>query len=189
MSWELFVVKGDKEVTRGFVHGFVAGAGFPAAAHCEAELPLERESLARLLLAGPHHRFLVDSRLADQLAAAFGQQVCKLGLVLESRRPVKELRFSAKAKAFSREVAESLKNKLLNLPAGVRLQDTKEAESEDATARGAELYAPVHHFEYRAEVHYAGEVEGIVALHRNLAATEFVEVSPVEVVERSAEGD
>jgi hypothetical protein len=181
MSWELFVVKGDKDVIRGFVHGFAAGAGSAQAVYCEAELPLERASLARLLLSGPHHRVLVQARFAEKLAAALESAASELSLELQSRKPVSKLRFVAKAEAFSPEVAASLQEKLFHPPAGVAVEHKQEEKQTDRTARGAELYAPVHHFQYRAEVHYAGEVEGILALHRALAATDFVEVSPVEV--------
>ncbi|MCS7182074.1 MAG: hypothetical protein NZ869_03050 [Thermoanaerobaculum sp.] len=182
MSWELFVIKGDRALVRGFVHGFVWGAGDPQGVHCEAELPLEKESLATWLQLGPHQRLLVKSQLAERLAAALGETHEELKVQLQERLPVRELAFHVEARVFSPELAAALQEKLFaHLPEGVEVRDKNESQSQDTAARGAELYAPVHHFDYRVSCTFAGTVEGILDLHRRLSGTDFVKVSPLRV--------
>ncbi|MGQ9834961.1 MAG: hypothetical protein ACUVRQ_03130 [Thermoanaerobaculaceae bacterium] len=182
MSWELFTVKGDKEILRGFVHGFVSGIGKPQAAYCEAELPLEKESLAELLRVGPHHRVLVEASTAEVFAKALEATSSELGLHLKERRLVRKARFVAEAKAFSTEVMGTLRDKLLDkLPPGVGIAEKQEKKEEDASARGAELYAPVHQLQYAARITYQGEVAAILAWHKELSHTDFVEVSPIQM--------
>ncbi len=182
MNWELFLVKGDKEKVRGFVHGFVWGAGDPTGVLCEQELSLEKESIASWLFSGPHQRLLVRASLADSLAQALAQASAHLDLSLQSRKPVKCLRFSGQAEAFSPEVAEGLQRALFHhVPAGVAVEEKKEEVERDPGASGTELYAPVHHYRYRAQVTYAGEVTGMLELHQRLAATDFVQVEPIHV--------
>lgn len=182
MSWELFVVKGDKEIVRGFVHGFVWGAGDPQGVFCEAELPLERESLASFLKLGPHQRLLVRANLAPRLSEAITQAHQELHLELKERRAVAELSFTAQARVFSQEIAEKIKRRFFTeLPSGVRVTQKEEQQAKDNSAKGAELYAPVHHFEYRVVCAFAGPVEAILPFHRELAALDFVEVEPIRI--------
>ncbi len=182
MSWELFVVKGDKEIVRGFVHGFVWGAGDPQGVFCEAELDLERESLASLLKLGPHQRLLVRANLANRLAEALEKAHQELRLELKERKTVAELLFEARARVFSPELAGQIKKSFFSeLPPGVEVRNKEEEQAQDNAARGPELYAPVHHFEYRATCTFAGPVEAMVALHRQLAGLDFVEVEPLRI--------
>lgn len=182
MSWELFLVKGDKEIVRGFVHGFVWGAGDPQGVFCEAELDLERESLASFLKLGPHQRLLVRAELADRLAEAMAKAHSELRLELKERRAIAELSFAARARVFSSELAEEIKRRFFaEPPPGVRVTQKEEQQAKDNTARGTELYAPVHHFEYRALASFTGPVEAILPFHRELAALDFVEVEPVRI--------
>lgn len=183
MSWELFVVKGDKEIVRGFVHGFVWGAGDPQGVFCEAELPLERESLASLLKLGPHQRLLVRENLANRLAEAISQAHQELRLELRERRPITELSFEARARVFSHEMAEEIKRHFFaELPPEVKVVHKEEQQTKDNSAKGAELYAPVHHFEYRALCTFSGPVEGLLPFYRQLASLDFVEVEPIRIV-------
>lgn len=182
MSWELFTVKGDKDIIRGFVHGFVSGIGKPQAAYCEAELSLEKESLAELLLVGPHHRVLVEASTAEAFAKALEATSSELGLQLKERRFVRKAHFVAKAKAFSTEVMATLREKLFDkVPSGVDIAEKQEKKEEDASARGTELYAPVHHLQYAARITYQGEVAAILAWHKELSHIDFVEVSPIQI--------
>lgn len=182
MSWELFVIKGDKEIVRGFVHGFVWGAGDPKGVYCEAELPLERESLASFLKLGPHQRLLVKAGLAARLAEAVEKAHEELRLELKQRRPIGELSFQARARVFSPEAAKTILQQFFGeLPPGVEVRDKREEQEKDTSAKGAELYAPVHHFEYRASCTFAGPVEAIVELHGKLAGLDFVELEPIRI--------
>lgn len=182
MNWELFTIKGDKEIIRGFVHGFTSGIGKPQAAYCEAELPLEKESLGELLGLGPYHRVLVEASTAEGFAGALEDTSSELGLHLKERRSVKKAGFIAEAKAFSPEVLATLQEKLFHkVPSGVRIGEKQEKKEEDTSAQGAELYAPVHQLEYTARLVYEGEVEAVLAWHKELSHTDFVEVSPIQL--------
>lgn len=182
MSWELFTVKGDKEIIRGFVHGFVSGMGKPQAAYCEAELPLEKESLAELLRVGPYHRVLLEASTAEAFANALEASSAELGLHLKERRPVRQARFVVEAKAFSAQVMETLCDKLFHeVPSGVRIAEKEEKKEEDASARGVELYAPVHQVQYAARITYQGEVEAILSWHKELSHKDFVKISPIQL--------
>lgn len=182
MSWELFVVKGDREIVRGFVHGFVWGARDPQGVFCEAELDLERESLASLLKIGPHQRLLVRANLADRLSEAMVKAHPELHLELKERRPISELSFEAQARVFSPELAEEIKRRFFTeLPPGVKVAHKKEQQAKDNTAKGTELYAPVHHFEYRAVCTFTGPVEAVLPFHRELSTLDFVEVEPIRI--------
>ncbi len=182
MSWELFVVKGDKAIVRGFVHGFVWGAGDPRGVFCEAELPLERESLARFLKLGPHQRLLVRGALAGQLAQAIENAHEELELKLVERRRVQKLSFEAQARVFSQEQAAEIRQLFFEtIPSSVAVADVKEEETRDVSAKGAELYAPVHHYEYRASCTFSGPPEDILALHHKLFGRDFIEVGDIHV--------
>jgi hypothetical protein len=92
------------------------------------------------------------------------------------------------AEAFSREVADTIRQELLeSLPPGVERRDLHESEEQDASARGAELYTPEHAYVYRTAGNFVGPLPGIIEMRRRARNLRFVKVKALELETRPVE--
>ncbi len=181
------VVDGPDTALRAFAAGFLAGRGEPREAVLHGpDLPLEPGSfgdrLSALLRGGRHEILLVDARLGEALTSALARHADELGIRVTEHVAVAAVSFEFSAETPSREAAARIDAELANLPAGVTLID-QEREEIDPGARGVELYAPAHDYQFRAEGRASGALDGVLALHRRLTETDFVTVEPLHLVE------
>jgi hypothetical protein len=186
---DMIVVDGPAGTLRAFVSGFLAARTVDRAAVLYgSDLPLDLGSLERLraLLPGGLHEalLLVDARIGRDLAVAL-RAADDLGLRVAEHMRLAAAWFRFTAETPSREAAARIHGLLTRPPPGVMLED-EEREELDPEAGGVKLYAPVHAYTFRARGRFAGALDGVVAIHRQLRDTDFVTAEAIHLEERTA---
>jgi hypothetical protein len=187
-AWHEIVIHGHEDVARAFVGGVVAGSGLGGAVFAR-DLELADESLGErlreLFAAGSHHAVFAPDPLAVRLAEALERYGADLGLALGSRRQVVGARFHFRAEVYSRDLAQALRSAVSTaLPEGVVIERLTEGEEEVPEAHGAELYAPMHEYTYRAAGEVVGPLPGVLEVRRRARERNFTEVGPVHLETR-----
>lgn len=184
---DVMVVDGPDDVLRAFVAGFLAARGVDLSAVIYgSELHLVhgsvRERLRTLLPGGRHEALLLaDTSLAPELASALSA-AADLRLRVAAHMRLERAWFMFTAETPSREAAARIHTLITRPAPGVMLVD-EEREEIDPAAHGVDLYAPAHEYTFRARGRITGELDGVVAIHRELRDTDFVTVEPVHLEE------
>jgi hypothetical protein len=187
--WHEIIVTGSEDALRGFVAGCAAALGGKEAVVFGHDLDLEpsafSQRLRELFAAGSHHLVFAPAKLAEEVVAALRSRGGEAELGLESVREVVRARMPFSAQAFSRDVAEKVRQKLvMGLPPGVEGDNIEESEERDPNARGPELYTPEHAYVYRVAGTFVGPLPGIIEMRRRARELPFVKVKAVELETR-----
>ncbi len=190
--WYEIIVGGSEEALRGLVAGCEATLGGKEVAIFGHDLDLEASRFSQRLLelfaAGSHHLVFATSRLAEDLVGALRGRGLEAGLSLESVQEVVRVRMPFSAEAFSKEIAEGIRQKLLmGLPPGVEGENIEESEDQDAGARGTELYTPEHEYVYRVAGTFLGPLPGIIEMRRRARNLPFTKTKALELETRPVE--
>lgn len=190
--WYEIIVRGSEEALRGLVAGCEATLGGKEGAIFGHDLDLEASRFSQRLLelfaAGSHHLVFATSRLAEDVVGALRSRGREAELSLESVQEVVRARMPFSAGAFSKEVADRIKQKLLSgMPPGVEGESIEESEAQDPSARGAELYTPEHAYVYRVAGAFLGPLPGIIEMRRRARDLPFVKVRALEIQTTPAE--
>jgi hypothetical protein len=174
------------------VAGCEAGLGGKEAAIFGQDLGLEASHFSQRLLelfAGrSHHLVFATSRLAEDVVGALRSRGLEAGPSLESVQEVVRARMPFSGEAFSRVVADRIKQKLLSgMPPGVDGESIEESEAQDPSARGDELYTPEHAYVYRVVGAFLGPLPGIIEMRRRARDLPFVKVKALELQTTPAE--
>jgi hypothetical protein len=184
--WHELVVRGSEDAVRGFVVGLAAAGGAAGQPVFGRDVGIEGSSLGERLRAlfaqGSHHVVLAPAALAATVIQALAAQGARAGLALESSRAVRTGRFHFGAKTPSRDVAATLRRTFRDaLPPGVRVESFSEREKTDPGAKGVELYAPAHEYEYASEGDVTGDVAGVLDVRRQAVALDAVQCGPLRL--------
>jgi hypothetical protein len=101
-------------------------------------------------------------------------------LAIAARRGFSRAAFGFRIETPSLELATDLRRTITEWP-GIERVELDEWGQLDPEARGLELYAPAHDFEYRASGRVAGPPHATLQLRKKLAATDFVRLGPLEI--------
>jgi hypothetical protein len=180
-DWHELIIEGAEKVVRAFVAGVRAGRGETVEGVFAADVGIEPgsfgERLKALFTAGSHHAFLAPESLATLLASALTAVGAKVGLRLESRRAIGSAVFSFRIEVYSREVARDFRSAFVDpLPAGVRVAELSENEETHPDAVGAEPFAPLHDYIYRASGRIEGAFDPVLRLWLHAREREFSEI-------------
>jgi hypothetical protein len=177
-AWRELVVEGSEKTLRGFLVGFSAAEGKTAKASFA-------KFLGELLGTGSHHVVFAPEGVAERIVKRLAMVGHEADLHLAGYREIVEARLAFTVELFSKELATRTRDQLHDsLPEGVTAHDFHDQEDLDPQARGAELYAPEHHYIYRASGTLAGPFPGIVEMQRRARVLEFVEAEPIELTAR-----
>ena len=190
--WYEIIVNGSEDALRGFVAGCEAALAGKEVVVFGHDLGLEAspisQRLQELFAAGSHHVVCAPAKLARETADALRARGKEAGLDLESIREVVRARLPFSAEAFSRDVAERIRQKLLaGPPPGVEGEHIEESEERDPSARGAELYTPEHAYVFRVAGSFVGPLPGIIEMRRRARDLPFVRVKAVELETQPAD--
>ena len=184
-DWQVIMIEGHDRAVRAFVTGFLADRRLASTAVVFGDdVGLERESVherLRALLKGGHHAVLVPDDVASALADALARGGGAVGMRIADRHPLTGASFRFSVEVYSREVATQIRLALRALPPGVRFEQQSEHEEEHADAKGVELYAPEHHYAYRASGTLVGPVAGVLDVRRGLGEIEAVTLAPLHL--------
>ena len=184
--WHEIVIECSEKVLRAFVAGYEVGLGHREGLVLGCDLDLEKSSLTErvreLFDAGSHQVVFATSTVADRLAGTIRRDGAAAGVRLESVREVTGARFVFSAEAYSKDVGAVIHQNLFGeVPEGVTYANREESEEMDPEARGAELYAPMHDYTYKAGATVSGPFPSILELHRRAANLDFVHAGPIHV--------
>jgi hypothetical protein len=188
-----FVIEGQPGWTLGFIQGYVRGSGEAvnvldaeaAGFQCETL----RERLRELLQPSSATLHLVvpgglEPRVRQAVADAV--EMGRETSVVHSEE-IEGARFSFSATVYSRKHGEKIKEMFGNPPAGVTVAGEMKVRV-DPEAKGVEMYAPVHHYEMKADCLVAGPVDGVLDLYRQASREELIQLGGLELV-RAETGD
>ena len=195
-TWYEMVLEGREEDMRELLPGVAADGERPLWGE---ELDLHAGSLPdrirEMLGARTHHLLFVPGAQVGPLVRAIqGKDEADAGVRarvrLEHVQEVLSGRFAFTAKAYSPEVAETIKRALhAPLPPGVVLEACQEAEDVDPKAEGVELYSPVHAYTYHCSGVFSGTPPGIFEIHRTMQALDFVHQEKLELECREVDAE
>jgi hypothetical protein len=185
-GWCELVIEGAAKAARAFMIGFAAGRGAPHAVFVGDDLALEPASLGvrlrDLFTAGSHHVFLVPGDLAAPLEAAIRACGADVGLSLERSRPIDSVGFTFRMEAYSPDVAADIRAALITArPPDVRIEGLSENEERHPEAHGAEPFAPLHEYIYRASGRIVGPPDGVIHMYRAVRTLDFVEIGALHI--------
>ncbi len=185
-GWCELVIEGAAKAARGFVVGFAAGRGAPHAVFVGDDLALEPASLGArlrdLFTAGSHHVFLVPDDLAAPLEAAIRTCGAEIGLRVERSRPIDSVGFTFGVEAYSPDVAADIRAAFIAArPPDVRIEELSESEERHPEAHGAEPFAPLHEYIYRASGRFVGPPDAVIRIYRDARTRDFVEISALHI--------
>jgi len=185
-GWYELVIEGAAKATRAFVIGFAAGREAPEAVFVGDDLALEPESLGArlrdLFTAGSHHLFLVPEGLAAPLEAAIRACGGDVGLRLERRGAIDSVGFTFRVEAYSPDVAADIRAGLITArPPDARIERLSENEERHPEAHGAEPFAPLHEYIYRASGRIVGPPDAVIHMYRDARTRDFVEIGALHI--------
>ncbi|MFH1144064.1 MAG: hypothetical protein V1774_05930 [Candidatus Eisenbacteria bacterium] len=182
----LLVLAGDIRECRAFLAGVAAGRKLPWRIHFAEECDVHTESLAHRLLERLHlDQDLTHVLVAGEIVGAVREALhgvapeAHVPIALRAEHPILEARLPYRFHAFSHQTAGTIHKALADLPAGVRLVDSKEEARVDPEAKGIEIYAPTHEYELKGEGAIVGGCGEILAVRERFAAIEMIETEPI----------
>jgi hypothetical protein len=185
-GWYELVIEGAAKAARAFVTGFAAGREAPHAVFVGDDLELEPASLGArlrdLFTAGSHHVFLVPDALAAPLEAAIRACGADVAVRLERSRPIDSLEFAFRVEAYSPDIAADVRAALIAArPPDVRIEALAENEERHPDAHGAEPFAPLHEYIYRASGRIVGPPDAVIRMYRDARTRDFVEIGALHI--------
>jgi hypothetical protein len=175
------IVRGNDKLLKGFVRGFQIGRSIKGGLWYCGDHPIATAHLKEILtLRGDHIHLVCTGSVRHRFIAAVNQ-AADLGFETLSDRRIARTHFEFGFETFSRETASAIKKLLDELPPGLALRDYEPQETFDATARGVELYSPVHEYEFRGKGRITGDFESLLSFQKTLSANEFFETADIVI--------
>ena len=176
------MIKGEPELIKGFVIGFLEGRGDHGDTFVEEECRLEEDSPLSMIL----HVFSGHPNLVPVIAAAETcEPICRalrnrkkeIHAEVVSIREIAGAFFDFKYKTFSVDLGKSLLDFFSSLPPGVQVKEGYKHEEKVAPeGKGVEAYAPLHDYELKGSGSVQGEVKEIYRLYCQAGLFEVVEL-------------
>jgi hypothetical protein len=178
------VFAGSRAVVEAFLAGVSQGLAEPLRP-CFSELEgVHTEGATELLLEKLH---LEAERTHVILPAEQAALVVEAGrraepaFTAQSDRRIREAWLDYRFSAYARADAGAIRESLARLPAGVAAEGAEAHEEENPTARGPELYAPLHAYVYAGRGRLRGPFEEILAVRRALIEVPMLEPGEIHL--------
>jgi len=182
------VLQGSKEYVRGFLDGYICAKGSDEAYYFNAECGVKAESLSERLqeiasLEDKYQHILMANALYEALpeaaAGESGRHLC--GLPFVSAHAIQSGHFAFDIKTSSRPEAAAVKKAIDARRPQLELTSFKESEGVDKDAKGVELYARVHEYQYKASGVFSGAIIELINLRRALADHSIVHAKDIRL--------
>jgi hypothetical protein len=180
-TYHELVIKGDRGRIGGFIDGFmtvkkitsgvIVASRHPIRIHHLKEMLKFHGDCLNVIVAARHHRALVSAM----------KEAHDIECAIVSDTKIKGAHFSFKFHVFNREVATGIRKALEQLPSGVTLTDYTPRETIDPSARGVEIYSPVHEYSFEGDGTIRGDIETLLGVHERLAAHTSIETKDIEL--------
>lgn len=189
------LLEGDVEVMRGFIVGYLTGAGVEEPFYVAKECGVEHDSLAREVAEWIH---LASNRThivtAENVYVALTEGIANAGealhLQLVSARRLRGAHFSFEWEVYTREEAERADGLVEQRPASIRVDEYEPEEEVHEDVKGETgMYAPTHAYTMRAFGHAHGKPGEIISWAEQLRDDPFIKLSRIELQYADGEED
>lgn len=175
------VVKGEGELLRGFIDGFMTAKKITSGIIMASLHPIDTHHLREVFtLHGDHIHVIVAARHRQALMAAI-REARDIDCRLVSEREIKRAHFAFSFRVFNRDVAAELRQMLGDLPPELKLIDYDPRETIDPSAKGVEVYSPVHEYCFEGKGKIQGDIEKLLSVRQRLARHVSIEMKDIEL--------
>jgi hypothetical protein len=180
------VIEGSENHVRGFVEGIARCQNLD-----EDTVIIPEEHVGKwatldyvkkiLQLKESKVHLIVEKNLLTALIEAISSSKKPVPLKILSAKPLRAASFDFSLKAFSKSVAENIKQKVSSLPAGIEVNFSKWHEEVRPEDKGIEAYAPAHDYELHASGHVKGSPAEVIEFYERLETNELVELGLIQM--------
>ena len=190
-SYVKLVFAARERTLRGFAAGWGTGQGWsseeiarrmiwPDDWHVEGESKLH--DIIEALTPGQDCVLLMRIDTVDSFLEALQQWEARLAVTLESRETILSASMDFSFKFYSRDEANLVRSIFQTLPEGVQIsQDYDPQEHSDAAAKGNEMYAPAHDYEFSGSGTVHGNLRGVLQVSERAHQHERIKRKPVQL--------
>jgi hypothetical protein len=183
------VFEGSYNIICGMLEGFLLGRNINWEWYSSKDSGIETETFTEILkewasLKTRLHHIVLEEDFHNALQGAIRERGDLRHIKLKytkSARLIKNCSFKFTANAFAKKYGEEIKSIIGSPAKGVAIEDYTPIEELDISAKGVELYAPVHDYTYRGEGTARGEAGAIIAFRKVLNDHPLVQVSSIRL--------
>lgn len=177
------LIKGDEKAVAAYVDGFMYARGIRKGWYVAGRIPFQLKHVRELIkYHGNVQHVLCAATHKTALVAAFRKASPDYEFELVEARKVRCARFKFSFETANRQIAGRIKRAVRRLPAGAKLEEYVPREVTDPSARGAEVYTPVHEYVFKGKGVVAGDIDAVVAAHARLSEVDMVRCADIEIV-------
>jgi len=180
------VIEGSEDLVRGYVEGLASCQNLD-----EDTIIIPEEHVGKwatldyvkkiLQLKESKVHLIVEKNLLTALTEAISSSKKTVPMKVLSARRILAASFDFSLKAFSRQVADNLKQEVSELPAGIEVNFSKWHEEVRPEDKGIEAYAPAHDYELHASGHVKGPPAEVIEFYERLETNELVELGLIQM--------
>jgi hypothetical protein len=179
------IVKGDEEMLKGFIEGFMIAKGIKTGVILAREHDIETHHLKEILtFHGNYIHVIVTGRHHRSLVSAV-EKTPDIEYEIVSDKEIVNAHFEFKFETFSRDVAKGLKKTMARLPSGLQLIDYDPEETIDPSGEGIEFYSPMHDYSFCGKGKIRGDVAKLIRFHERMKAHVFIETKDIDLEHKS----
>ena len=180
------VFKGSKKKARGLLSGLQLGWGGDATIFFNYDEGIFHEGVGEKVAELIHLKpidchVVVDADTCARLKKLKKSINSHLELEILAFRHIRSATLRFDYEAFAPKYLDEIKALLDALPRGLKLIDCEEKVSSDPSAKGAEGYSPVHHFEAKGEGTIKGRVDLLIEARRALDRHPLISVDEIRL--------
>ena len=177
------IIKGDDELARAYVEGYFLGRGIKHGYEFGEDEALDLSHMRDLIkYHGSVLHMICESSLRGDLKRAVRQAPEDYEFEIVETRLIQRASFRFKFFTANRRVAGQIKRIISTLPEGVRTTDYDPKEIVDPSARGAEVYAPTHAYEFKGKGVIEGTPDAVYDVHARMEDHQHVTVNDIVLV-------
>ncbi len=176
------ILDGDEKIARAYLEGFLRGKNIRSGIlFCKDHPICSEHHILGLTFTHGHTHVICLAGIRAAIRSAVKRAPEELSLKLAAERAIRTIAFTFKFETFTKDVGARLKKLFHNPPKGVTVGDLEEHEDVDPSAKGVEVYAPLHDFRFHGSGKVTGDVEQVLFFHKKMKDMEFVDVSDVRL--------
>jgi len=180
------VIEGSEDHVRGFVEGLATCQNLDEDTVIIPEDHVGKwttlDHVKKLLqLKESQVHLVVEKALLTALMEAISSTSKTVALKILSVRRILAASFDFSLKAFSRQVADNIKQRISELPEGIEVNFSKWHEEVRPEDKGIEAYAPAHDYELHASGHVKGPPAQVMQLYERLETNELIDLDHIQL--------
>ncbi len=191
MSIQYFeiVFEGHLDAVAGFLEGFALASGETNAYVFSDDSGIKADTMSQAILEWMSlktklQHVVIQESLYKKIASAL-QTVKGEALItskhIHSAKAIKSASFSFTTKTYGKKYGEEIKTLIANHPASITVSGFKPEETVASDAKGAELYAPTHDYEFEGTGKVSGPIDDLLPFYKTLDEYPLIEVEKISL--------